>query len=92
MSNEDIEDIVTQLKELNIKQASLLTRLERAKNKQREEENGFRIGDCVRIINPRQLQQRTGTITKIGINRITVKPDNGNTVVRAPKNLVQVPL
>ena len=62
--DEDIEDIIEQLQILNIRQASLLARLECTRNRPTEEA-AFQIGDYVRVLNPRRLQQTRGTIIKI---------------------------
>ena len=93
--DQEIEDIVTQLNNLNIRQASLLARLERATNTQTppaNTSNDFRIGDRVTILNPRRLQQTSGNITKIGATRVTVQTSNGSKISRAPKNLAHAPL
>jgi transcription antitermination factor NusG len=47
----------------------------------------FKIGDRVRIKNPRVFQTSTGTVAKIGENRITVRTPSGSKIVRAHKNL-----
>jgi hypothetical protein len=93
MNNSEFEEIVSQLKELQIRESVLLQRLERV-----IEENslvartnairGFAIGDLVEIKNPRPLQAKRGTVTKIGANRITVTTTrNGYTIIRSPANL-----
>ena len=92
MSNEDIEDIVNELRRLNIRQASLLARLETARDRQTEDNNRLKVGDYVRILNPRRLQQNKGTITKIGRSRVTIQTSNGTTITRSPKNVTVEPL
>ena len=92
MSDNQIEEIVRQLRKLNLRQAELLERLGIANEPQRTPTRtptvrDFAIGDRVRIKNPRIFQPSVGTISKIGPNRITVTTVTGNTVVRAPKNL-----
>jgi hypothetical protein len=47
----------------------------------------FKIGDRVRIKNPRIFQTSIGTIAKIGENRITVHTTFGSKIMRAHKNL-----
>ena len=47
----------------------------------------FRIGDKVRILNPRAHQQNIGFITNIGKTNITVTATDGLKIVRAPHNL-----
>ena len=48
----------------------------------------FHIGDKVRILNLRPLQPSAGKIIKIGPTRITIQTASGNTIIRAPKNIV----
>ena len=48
------------------------------------------IGDRVRILNPRFLQPTTGTIIKITTSRITIQTPSGNTIIRAPKNVIRI--
>ena len=50
----------------------------------------FRIGDHVRITNPCFLQPTTGIIIRISATRITIRTPAGNTIVRAPKNIVHI--
>jgi dsDNA-specific endonuclease/ATPase MutS2 len=96
MSNDgEIQDIVNQLKGLQLQQAALISRLGRLSDSERQDTpptppqaaREFAIGDKVRIINPRILQENRGKITRIGL-RITVLTPKGNSIVRAPKNLV----
>ena len=100
-SEQDIENIVRELKSLQLRQNSLIARLEtlgnagesgtsRARAGQGTRNDSIRtfaIGDKVAIRNPRPLQASKGTVTKIGMNRITVTARNGSTIVRHPKNL-----
>jgi transcription antitermination factor NusG len=100
MSNDEVQDIIEQLKRLQLKQTELITRLERlneAKASVRKENpdkaafaaaaRKFAIGDRVRIRNPGPFQSNTGTIVKIGRSRNTVQTRSGERVIRAPKNL-----
>ncbi len=52
-----------------------------------ERDSEFAVGDRVRIKNPGPFQPTTGTVSKIGAKRITVRTANGSNIVRAPKNL-----
>ena len=98
MSNDRaIQDIVNQLQGLQLQQAALISRLGRLTEadepdtppppKKATATREFAVGDRVRIKNPRLLQETRGKISRIGI-RITVTTPKGNTIVRAPKNLV----
>jgi hypothetical protein len=97
MSNDEVQDLIKQLKNLQLQQTELLVRLERARGDEvragvyDEEESGtrkFAIGDKVRIKNPTRFQADQGVITKIGPNRVTVHTKTGSKILRAPKNLI----
>jgi hypothetical protein len=97
MSNDEVQDLIRQLKNLQLQQTELLVRLERAKGDEAragvydEEESGTQklaIGDKVRIKNPTRFQADQGVITKIGPNRVTVHTKTGSKILRAPKNLI----
>ena len=100
MSNEqdEIKEIVAQLKHLQIQQTKLLQRLERLSETDDQTTatpsptREFRIGDLVQIKNPKPLQIKKGTIIKIGVStdRITVQSKNGSKIVRASFNLVHL--
>jgi hypothetical protein len=102
MSNrqDEIKDIVPQLQRLQIKESELLQRLEGLSEAERHDTaeplvtptRDFRIGDLVRINNPRPFQIKTGHIIRIGVNtdRITVQARNGSKVVRASFNLTLI--
>ena len=95
-----IDDIVQQLQQLQIQQLDLLTQLETYRRLSVASElplpdsssppslTRFSIGDRVRILNPRFLQPNEGIIIKISAIRITLRTAAGNTIVRAPKNLL----
>jgi hypothetical protein len=97
-NNRDVKDFITQLQNLQIQQATLISRLE-CLSEGGENTSGptpvptsttreFKIGDHrVRIRNPRRLQVIRGKIVRVGASRITVEAKNGTTIVRAPKNL-----
>ena len=99
MSNDrEIQDIVNQLLGLQLQQATLISRLGHLTDAADEPDTPpppkkataareFAIGDWVRVRNPRLLQETRGKISRIGI-RITVTTPKGNTIVRAPKNLI----
>ena len=106
MNNKENKDIVEQLQRLQIQQASSVDRLSRATETlpdvvndecdtrrttiPAENPRRFIIEDRVRIINPRILQQPTGTVIRITEARVTVQTSNGATVTRAPKNLTLI--
>jgi hypothetical protein len=99
--DQDVSQIVKQLKRLQLQQATLLTRLERLSQEgadrnetgpttgpaTRDPPRAFQIGDRVQIRNPGRFQPSTGTIHKIGQSRITVIAANGTKITRAPKNI-----
>jgi hypothetical protein len=97
MSNDEVQDLIKQLKNLQLQQTELLVRLERARGNEAragvydEEESGtrkFAIGDKVWIKNPTRFQADQGVITKIGPNRVTIHKKTGSKILRAPKNLI----
>ena len=97
MSNDEVQDLIRQLKKLQLQQTELLVRLERARGDEAragvydEEESGtrkFAIGDKMRIKNPTRFQSDRGVITKIGASRTTVQTKSGCLILRAPKNLI----
>jgi hypothetical protein len=97
MSNDEVQDLIKQLKNLQLQQTGLLVHLERARGNEArtgvydEEESGtrkFAIGDKMRIKNPTRFQADQGVITKIGPNRVTVHTETGSKILRAPKNLI----
>ena len=98
-----VQDIIRQLKGLQLKQTELLARLELARSKEQEETvtvvnnkvtsnvnetRPLAIGDRVRIRNPSAFQVNKGVVIKIGISRITVLTESGTKILRAAKNLV----
>ena len=99
MSNvpNEIEEIVAQLKRLQIEETVLLLRLEQLSKTDSHTSGSptkrvFAIGDLVKIKNPKPFQIKKGTIIKIGngTNRITVQATNGSKIVRAPTNLIHI--
>jgi dsDNA-specific endonuclease/ATPase MutS2 len=94
MNNDEIQDLITQLKNLQLQQTELLVRLEKARQNETETKVGppkareFAIGDKVRIKNPTRFQSDRGVITKIGASRTTVQTKSGSLILRAPKNLI----
>jgi dsDNA-specific endonuclease/ATPase MutS2 len=95
---DEVQDLIEQLKNLQLQQTELLARLERARinearrtgiqDKEESSTREFAIGDKVRIKNPTRFQVNQGVITKIGSSRITVHTKTGSKILRAPKNLV----
>ena len=97
MSNEDVREIVTQLEDLHLRQAALISRLARLSESDDDTTNltspdttrKFVVGDRVRIRNLRLLQVNKGKIVRIGEkNRITILTSRGAKLIRAPKNLI----
>jgi transcription antitermination factor NusG len=107
MSNdhdEEIKNIVAQLKGLQIQESELLQRLEQLSETNNRNTptplpasptqiREFRIGDLVKILNPKPFQIKKGTIIRIGVDtdRITVQSTNGSSkVIRASFNLAHL--
>ncbi len=102
-NDEEIQNIVSQLKRLQLEQTELLTRLEQlnegnSRSAKKESDTKpaptitkqlFVIGDHVRILNPRPFQGNSGTIVRIGTktDRITILAKSGNKIVRSSKNI-----
>ena len=102
--SDGVQDIIRQLKGLQLKQTELLARLELARSKEQEERTvtvvnnkvtsnvnetrPLAIGDKVRIINPSPFQVNKGVVIKIGTSRVTVLTESGTKILRAAKNLV----
>jgi hypothetical protein len=89
---DEVQDLIRQLKSLQLQQTDLLSRLERARENEAgtntSETREFAVGDEVSIKNPAPFQANQGIITKIGRSRISVLTGSGRTIQRAPKNLV----
>jgi hypothetical protein len=100
MDNErdEIKDIVAQLKRLQIQETELLQRLEQLSQADRnpsrspDTTRGFAIRDLVQMKNPRPLQAKKGTITKIGVatDQIVAQAKNGSKTVGASSNTFHV--
>ena len=95
MSNNDdeVQNIINQLKDLQLEQRRLVGRLERARHRERTEERedrAFAIGEQVRIVNPKPGQEDRGEITKIGGTRVTVKTATNKKIQREPQNLIRL--
>jgi transcription antitermination factor NusG len=90
-NSHDIQDIVKQLSELQLKQNVLLARLQKATKEREADEKppAFEIGQTVGIKNPGPFQASKGRITRIGKDRITITTSSGAKIVRAPKNLIR---
>ena len=102
MSNdhdEEIKIIVAQLKGLQTQESELLQRLEQLSETNNRNATSptqireFRIGDLVKILNPKPFQIKEGAVIRIGVDtdRITVQSTNGSSeVIRASFNLVHL--
>ena len=101
MSNrqDEIKEIVSQLQRLQIQESELLQRLEGLSETDSHTAAGtptptrdFRIGDLVRIKNPKPFQIKKGNIIRIGTDtdRITVQSTSGSKIVRASFNLTLI--
>jgi dsDNA-specific endonuclease/ATPase MutS2 len=95
---DEIKDIVSQLQRLQTRESELLQRLEGLNEAENHTSasptptRDFRIGDLVRIKNPKPFQIRQGHIIKIGdtTNYITVQSRSGSKIVRASFNLTLI--
>ena len=85
---ETVEDIVEQLRQLQLRQDNLITRLAALADSDddNEQEVVFNIGDSVTIDNPSRFQANQGTIVKIG-KRITVLTSSGSKIIRSAQHL-----
>jgi hypothetical protein len=91
MSNEqdEIKNVVAQLKCLQMQESELLQRLERLSEAERQPAasptptRDFRIGDLVKIKNPNRFQTREGIVmrTGAGTDRDAVQSRNGSSKV-----------
>jgi hypothetical protein len=97
MNNEnDITEIVEQLKRLQLRQSELLQRLTHlSESEDNDNTTGqanapreLAVGDRVKITNPGRFQANSCRIIKIGTSHVPVQAKNGTKIVRAPKNLV----
>ncbi len=90
--NEEIsvEALIKQLEQLQLEQTKVLALIERARLREsstpRKENRGLSIGDRVEFRNPGYLQEKTGTVERIGKGRITVKTEKGK-IQRERQNL-----
>ena len=105
MSNKETQQLIEQLQQLQIQQQVITRRLALlSTNNTREGEEvantttgsrepiytGLKLGDRVKIRNPKHNQGKSGVITKIGKTNITVTSNSGEKIVRAPKNLTKL--
>ena len=91
-NSDEIQQLIDQLRRLQLQQNELITRLERARGNERQDSPRARrelaIGDKVRIKNPGPFQANKGTVHKIGESRVTVRTASGTKILRAHKNIV----
>ena len=86
---ETVEDIIEQLRQLQLRQDNLITCLATlADSGDDNEQEGvdFNIGDSVTIDNPGRFQANKGTIVKIG-KRITMLTPSGSKIIRSAQHL-----
>jgi hypothetical protein len=95
MTEAEIIEIVEQLRLLQVRQTTLLDRLQLAtvaadidRPRRNTANRRLVLGDRVRVINPRIGQSSTGVVSKITESRTTVTDRHGRTLSRDPKNLV----
>ena len=105
MQDEDIDTIIDQLNRLTLQQEQLTQQIVNLQNKvrnrttnttavpsRRTSKRSIKVGDRVRIKNPRKNQPITGTVdsfTKSGLFA-RVKLDDNTTINRAPRNLTRI--
>lgn len=104
MKTDTLSDIIRQLKELKLREARLLDRLEKVGNSSssdRSTSSSFVIGDRVRIRNQVrkpsswtgpwiEAEAKAGIVTAVDQDRIALRADNGTRTWRAPKNLERI--
>ena len=94
---QEIKEIVAQLRHLQREEEELLRRLEQLnitenqtfESPRAQTTREFKIGDLVQIRNPKIFQIKKGTIVRIG-SLITVQAKNGTKIVRAPSNIIHI--
>jgi hypothetical protein len=97
MRDDDIKDIVDQLKRLQIRQDALISRLGELSVSNDSTPTtarattvtarSFAIGDRVRIRNPNREQAKRDVVINITANCITVQDRLGGKIIRAPHNI-----
>ena len=97
--NEDIEQLVRELKDLQnlqIKQAAIIEKIQTAERKRKTSNTTeFAPGDKIVIINRTNppsgakpsKQDKTGTVISVTAKRIQIRTDSGVNTSRAPHNL-----
>jgi hypothetical protein len=97
---DDIDSLLDELNKLRIQETKIIERIvqvrndnsdnnETTKTNRKNTNEEIRIGDTVRILNPRRFQESTGTVSRIG-KRITITPRLGIKIVRDPKNVQKI--
>lgn len=89
--------LIDHLKRLSIetKQAikelkAIRTAKNQALTRQEERTGELRVGDRVRIDNPRFGQKSTGTVSRIGKTFVTITTTDGRKVNRIPRNVSRI--
>jgi transcription antitermination factor NusG len=85
--NNEIEDLIAELKLLQVRQRQVLARLEEAQQENKEK-RALKVGDRVIILNPNRNQENRGVIITIGASRVTILTATQRRISRAPKNLL----
>ena len=76
------KDIIKQIEDIERLLSDLRIDLE-----ERSEQRKLKVGDKVSIVNPKEGQESEGTVAKISPFRVTVVTQQGNSILRASKNL-----
>ena len=98
MVNETIDELITQLEQLRIRETEILRQLVAARARENDIRDGsrsFRIGDHIEITNKVKspigrvatLGDKKGTVTKLTETRVYIRTVNGNKTWRAKHNV-----
>jgi transcription antitermination factor NusG len=78
-SSQEVQELIQQLQQLQMRQAEILTRLAQV-SVCNTETRELVVGDKVQIKNPGKFQENRGVVTKIGTHRVTEQTKSGSKV------------
>ena len=89
-----IGELIEQLKNIRIQEARIIEQIERINNSSEDQTEetfvDYQIGDRIRITNGvRGTHTTTGTVTRVGDERISITLDDGKNTWRIRKNLTR---
>ena len=84
-----ISELINQLKQVRIQEARIIAQIERVSRQGPAEQFvDYQVGDRVRVTNGvKGTRATTGTVTKVGDERIGIELDDGTRTWRIRKNL-----